>query len=292
VDQADARPAEGGRGATPSGDTPLERSPEYAQSVADALRTAAERSPAHDGSPPAAAPPEPHCRQEALRVAATGRLVDELVELSGRLLAERREHTVLSRTDAAPTLSAAEKEPETVGGPVGIRAARVVPARGTRWTRRTGGAAGERGPQRAMGSTPWESWLTAVALAVCAVAHFPLRRDGASIRVHALALALGLSVLCMLLALLLAVRPAALVLAVAVVVPAVLLAARVYGSAFPSKGMFRAVELALAPPWLAAASAVCASLLALTALVVRVASPFPGRRWATWPAPEVRRLAE
>lgn len=77
------------------------------------------------------------------------------------------------------------------------------------------------------------------------------------------------------------VRPGVLVvLAVAVTVPAVLAAAHVYGRSLPSAVPSRAVELAVAPPWLASAAAVTAALAALAALIVRIASPFPGRRWA------------
>jgi hypothetical protein len=136
----------------------------------------------------------------------------------------------------------------------------------------------------------WSGWLAALALAVCAVVHFPLQRGDASLRLHAFAL--GLSVLCTVLALLLALRPVALVLAGAVLVPTVLAGAQAYGSSFPSAPLSRAVDLALAPPWLAASVAGCAALLSLVALVFRVLAPIAARQWAPAPAPEARGMTE
>ncbi|MFC9548792.1 hypothetical protein ACFTXK_29765, partial [Streptomyces sp. NPDC056956] len=147
-----------------------------------------------------------------------------------------------------------------------------------------------RPPERLVRSVSWSGRLTALLLVLCAAAHFPLHHDGASVRLHALAL--GLSVLCLMTGALLLVRPGVLVLAVAVTVPAVLAAAHVYGRSLPSAVPSRAVELAVATPWLASAAAVTAALAALAALIVRVASPFPGRRWAAWSPPEAGRLAE
>jgi hypothetical protein len=134
------------------------------------------------------------------------------------------------------------------------------------------------------------SRLAVVALAVCAVTHFPLRHDGVPLGLHAFAV--GLSVLCTVLALILVVRPGAVVLAGAVVVPAVLAAAHVYGGSLPSAVLSRSVDLVLAPPWLAAPAAAAAALLALTALVVCVASPLPTTRWTPLPPPKTRRAAD
>ncbi|MER7901421.1 hypothetical protein ABTX62_36595 [Streptomyces sp. NPDC096046] len=139
-------------------------------------------------------------------------------------------------------------------------------------------------------SVSWSGWLAALALAVCAVVHFPLERGDGTLRMHAFAL--GLSVLCTVLALLLALRPVALVLAGAVLVPTVLAGAQTYGNSFPSASLLRAVDLALAPPWLAAGVAVCAALLALVALVFRVLAPVAARQWATAPASEAHGMAE
>ncbi|MGY3206029.1 hypothetical protein ACVW19_006544 [Streptomyces sp. TE5632] len=167
---------------------------------------------------------------------------------------------------------------------------RARTGQGTRPGRRPDGAALERPPEQAVRSLTWSSWLAAVALALCAVAHFPLHCDGSALTLHALTV--GLSVLCTALALILVVRPGALVLAPAVVVPAALVGAHAYGPSFPSVFLSRAVRLALAPQWLASAAAVTAALLALTALVIRVASPFPGRHWAVWPAPGTHRMPD
>lgn len=167
---------------------------------------------------------------------------------------------------------------------------RARTGQGTRPGRRPDGDVPEHPPEPADRSLTWSSWLAAVALALCAVAHFPLHCDGSALGLHALTV--GLSVLCTALALILVVRPGALVLAPAVVVPAALVGAHAYGPSFPSVLLSRAVRLALAPQWLASAAAVTAALLALTALVVRVASPFPGRHWAVWPAPGTHRMPD
>ncbi|GAB2331028.1 hypothetical protein STREPTOSP366_61800, partial [Streptomyces variabilis] len=133
-------------------------------------------------------------------------------------------------------------------------------------------------------SAVWISWLAAVALAVCAVTHFPLQHDGVSLDVHALAV--GMSVLCTVLALILVVRPAVVVLAAGVVSATVLAVAHAYGGSFTDATLPRAVDLALAPDWLATSAAVAAALVALAALVVRVATPPPGTRWSPWPPAE------
>ncbi|MGA5141362.1 hypothetical protein [Streptomyces azureus] len=71
-----------------------------------------------------------------------------------------------------------------------------------------------------------------------------------------------------------------------------LAAAQAYGDSFPSASLSRAVDLALAPPWLAAAAAVCGALPAVVALVFRMVAPLARRQWASAPAPEARRMAE
>jgi hypothetical protein len=137
----------------------------------------------------------------------------------------------------------------------------------------------------------WAGRLAAAALTVCAVTHFPLHHDGVSLRLHASTA--GLSILSVAVALILVVRPGTQALALAAAIPAILAVAHAYGRSLPSGALPRAVDLALAPPWLAGAAAVTAALLALAALVVRVVPPFPGRRRAARPpAPEPRRTAE
>lgn len=137
----------------------------------------------------------------------------------------------------------------------------------------------------------WPARLTVAVLAGCGVAYFPLHRDDASVRVYGMALAV--SALCLLLALLLTVRPAAVpLLGAAVVGPAMLAAATLYGSATPSARLSRAAELTLAPAWIAVTVAALASLVALTALCVRLASQAPARRWAARPAAGAGRAAD
>lgn len=133
-------------------------------------------------------------------------------------------------------------------------------------------------------------WITVAVLAGCGVAYFPLHQNDASARAYGVAL--GLSALCLLLALLLTVRPAVPLLAAAVVAPAALAAAKLYGSVTPSSRVSRAVDLTLAPTWIAVAVAVLASLVALTALCVRVASQAPARRWSAGPMPRASRVAD
>ncbi|MFB8247809.1 hypothetical protein ACFC5X_22525 [Streptomyces sp. NPDC055952] len=294
--------------------TSLEESPDHTQAKVDALRTAGVTRPVEDVSrlialltkPPrdadcadeairaAAAhrpveevtrlvtllhkePQESHVREEALRAAATGRSVGELVELIDRLGLERLDRE--GRRPAEPARTGGEPAP---AGPAqaGRRAARAQASRATPRTPERPRAG--HGADRLDRYVSWSGWLAALALAACAVVHFPLTRGDASLRMHAFAL--GLSVLCTVLALLLALRPVALVLAGAVLVPTVLAGAQAYGSSFPSASLSRAVDLALAPPWLAAAVAVCAALLSLVALVFRVLAPIAARQWTPAPA--------
>ncbi|MFF5369977.1 hypothetical protein [Streptomyces sp. NPDC013187] len=295
----------------------LEESPDHTQARVDALRTAGVRRSVEDVSrmialltkPPrdaecadeairaAAAhrpveevtrlvtllhkePQEPHVREEALRAAATGRSVGELVELIDRLGLER-----LDREGPRPK-ETSRPEGETAGPEAPARPDRRRTARQGRPLanhRTLDDAPPDHEPamDRLVRSVSWSGWLAALALVMCAVVHFPLQRGDASLQLHAFAL--GLSVLCTVLALLLALRPVALVLAGAVLVPTVLAGAQAYGNSFPSASLPRAVDLALAPPWLAAAVAVCAALLALVALVFRVLAPIAARQWAAVP---------
>ncbi|MFG2320127.1 hypothetical protein [Streptomyces tendae] len=134
----------------------------------------------------------------------------------------------------------------------------------------------DRAARRAARGPAWPAWLTVAVLAGCGVAYFPLHRGDAS--APAYGVALGLSALCLVLALLLTVRPAVPLLAAAVVGPAALAAAKLYGSATPSARVSPVTDLTLAPVWIAVAVAVVASLVALTALCVRVAAPASARR--------------
>ncbi|MFJ4280457.1 hypothetical protein [Streptomyces massasporeus] len=234
-------------------------------------------------------PQEPHVREEALRAAATGRSVGELVELIDRLGLERLDRN--GRRANGTSRPEGDTAKADVPGRTGKRrAARASSVRETHRTLDDSPPEREPATDRYARSVAWSGWLAALALAACAVVHFPLQRGDASLRLHAFAL--GLSVLCTVLALLLALRPVALVLAGAVLVPTVLAGAQAYGSSFPSASLSRAVDLALAPPWLAAGVAGCAALLALVALVFRVLAPIAARQWEAAPASEAHGMAE
>ncbi|MEU0757439.1 hypothetical protein ABZ486_30680, partial [Streptomyces albogriseolus] len=184
-------------------------------------------------------------------------------------------------------------EPQRAPAPRGgaLRIGRRPAARRTqRPVRRPRPAARPRASRPVPRSAIWTSWPAAVALAVCAVTHFPLRHDGVSLDAHALAV--GLSVLCAVLALILVVRPAVVVLAAGVVAATVPAVAHAYGGSFSDAALPRAVDLALAPDWLATSAAIAAALLALVALVVRVAAPAPGSRWSPWPPAEPHHAAD
>ncbi len=273
----------------------LTRPPRDAAGADEAIRAAAAHRSVDDVTLLVALlhnePLAPHCREEALRAAATGRSVDELVELIDRLALHRPpEH--LRRSEAPTPGPEAEDRPaardehrpgsRSAARHGGFPAGRLRPAaRRTRPPRRRPARNGT--PRPVAMPVIWSSWLAAVALAVCAVTHFPLRSDGVPLGLHAFTV--GLSVLCTVLALILVVRPGAVVLTGAFAVPAVLAGSHAYGGSYPSSTLSRAVDLALAPAWLATSSAAAAALLALAALVVRVASPLPGTRWSPWPPP-------
>ncbi|MFE0418123.1 hypothetical protein [Streptomyces tendae] len=147
----------------------------------------------------------------------------------------------------------------------------------------------DRAARRAARGPAWPAWLAVAVLAGCGVAYFPLHRGDASAQAYGVAL--GLSALCLVLALLLTVRPAVPLLAAAVVGPAALAAAKLYGSATPSARVSPVTDLTLAPVWIAVAVAVAASLVALTALCVRVASQDSARRRPSRPVAVPSRTA-
>ncbi|GAA2279638.1 hypothetical protein GCM10010234_15450 [Streptomyces hawaiiensis] len=265
----------------------LTKPPRDAECADEAIRAAAAHRPVEEVTRLVTLlhrePQEPHVREEALRAAATGRSVGELVELIDRLGLER-----LDREGPRPReTSRPEGEtagPEAPAGPGKRRTVRQGRPLANHRTRDDAPLDHEPEMDRLDRSVSWSGWLAALALVTCAVVHFPLQRGDGSLQMHAFAL--GLSVLCTVLAVLLALRPVALVLAGAVLVPTVLAGAQAYGNSFPSASLPRAVDLALAPPWLAAAVAVCAALLALVALVFRVLAPIAARQWAAAPASE------
>ncbi|MEU3888977.1 hypothetical protein [Streptomyces sp. NPDC029041] len=271
----------------------LTKPPRDAECADEAIRAAAAHRPVEEVTRLVTLlhkePQEPHVREEALRAAATGRSVGELVELIDRLGLERLDREGPRPEETSPP-AAGTGGPEAPGRPGKRRA--VLQGTGRQNHRTLDRAPLDRvsATDRLDRAVSWSGWLAALALVVCAVVHFPLQRGDASLQLHAFAL--GLSVLCTVLALLLALRPVALVLAGAVLVPTVLAGAQAYGNSFPSASLPQAVDLALAPPWLAAAVAVCAALLALVALVFRVLAPIAARQWTAAPASEAPGTAE
>ncbi|NEE20658.1 hypothetical protein G3M58_81155, partial [Streptomyces sp. SID7499] len=271
----------------------LTKPPREADCADEAIRAAAAHRPVEEVTRLVTLlhkePQEPHVREEALRAAATGRSVGELVELIDRLGLERLDRNG-RRANGTSRPEGETAKADVPGRPGKRRAARASSVRETHRALADSPPDREPATDRYARSVSWSGWLAALALAVCAVVHFPLERGDASLRLHAFAL--GLSVLCTVLALLLALRPVALVLAGAVLVPTVLAGAQAYGSSFPSASLSRAVDLALAPPWLAAGVAGCAALLALVALVFRVLAPIAARQWEAAPASEAHSMAE
>ncbi|WP_405513549.1 hypothetical protein [Streptomyces canus] len=235
----------------------LTRPPRDADSADEAIRAAVESRPVEEVTRLVAllsrSELQPHCGQEALRAAATGRPVEELVELIGRLATER---------PPQPSYEAYDGEgrpgPELPWMP-GLSVFPAPPPHppASRWPRKAPALPGR---------------LAALALLVCGFLCFPVQQDGASLQVYGFAL--GVSFLCVLLAVLM-IRPTLPVLAFAVVVPAGVAAGQLLYGRFRSEGLARALELPLAPAWLAGTVAACAALAALTALVVHLASPTP-----------------
>jgi hypothetical protein len=238
----------------------LTRPPRDADSADEAIRAAAESRPVEDVTRLVAllnrSELQPHCGQEAVRAAATGRPVEELVELIGRLATEPPPQPSPETHEAYD--EEWRPEPEVPGASAFPAPPPHPPA-----------------PGRTRGAALWPSRIAALALLVCGVLCFPVHQDGASLQVYGFAL--GVSLLCVLLAAM-TLRPVAPLLALAVVVPAGVAAGQLLNGQFRSAGLARALELPLAPAWLAGTAAVCASLAALTALVVHVASPPPPER--------------
>ncbi|MFC8427636.1 hypothetical protein [Streptomyces sp. NPDC057253] len=235
----------------------LTRPPRDPDSADEAIRAAAESRPVEDVTRLVAllnrSELQPHCGQEAVRAAATGRPVEELVELIGRLAQDRPPQPAYE--PSGPFLSPGSPPEYEVPGPGVFPAPPPHPPT----------------PRRAARTPAWPGRLAALFLLVCGVLCFPAHRDGASLPVYGFAL--GVSVLCAVLALLLALRPVVPLLALAVVLPAGVAAGRLLDGRLRSAGLSQALELPLAPAWLAGTAAVCASLAALAALVAQLAVP-------------------
>ncbi|MFI9753550.1 hypothetical protein [Streptomyces collinus] len=136
----------------------------------------------------------------------------------------------------------------------------------------------------------WSGRLAALALAVCAVVHFPLQRGDASLRLHAFAL--GLSVLCTCRHCCWPCAPWHWCRPGRCWCPRCRPGPRRTGVPSRRRSCPGPLDLALAPAWLAASVAGCAALLSLVALVFRVPAPIAARQWAAEPASEARCMTE
>lgn len=200
-------------------------------------------------------PLEPHCGDEAVRTAATHRPVEEVVELALRLARGRAGLT------AAPA-SAPQGEEPRAGAPAGPelppRAPEPVPAPPS--ARPANGFAAV---------VPWTAWTAALALTLCGVAHVPVRPDGIPAAVHGVVLVS--TGLCVLPALLAVRRPALWLFALAAPLPAAFAGAHLLAPRTDVARLSRVTEAALAPPWLAAPTAVAALVTVLLALFAGLA---------------------
>lgn len=219
--------------------------------------------------------------QEAAKAVAAARSVEDLVELIGRLSTERASHSGPPKTEPPPPHPGeTDWRPEGAGLPPFPT---VLPSYGgDTMPRQPVGA-----PQRAAERPPWAGLLVAAALFLCALLWFPMYQSGEPVDVYASGIAV--SVLYALLAVLVTLRPVRAVLVVAVVLPALLAGAELYRG-FRSSSLFRALDLTLAPGWLAGLAAVIAALTALTALVLRAAARPPALGAPARPLAAARRL--
>ncbi|KAA0942242.1 hypothetical protein FGF04_03700 [Streptomyces apricus] len=267
----------------------LTRPPRSPDSADEAIRAAARGRPVAEVTKLMALlhrpPLEPHCGEAAVQAAATSRPVEELVELIGRMAQQQgaREDLQQAGPDARTGAKSASgkgrassfKDGPPAGDPL-LAAAGTVPVGRT--------ARGRGGRPAHNGATPaWPRLAAVLLLVLCGAAHFPPSRDGAS--AGAYGFAVGAAALCLLLGLALVRRSVLPVLAAAILVPAALAVAQLLDGRVTSPGLSRALELTLAPQWLAGLTAVLAALAALTALVTFLASRRPRSR------PDVRQLA-
>ncbi|MFJ2262853.1 hypothetical protein ACIOKD_31870 [Streptomyces sp. NPDC087844] len=266
----------------------LTRPPRNADSADEAIRAAAEGRPVEDVTRLMALlhrpPLEPHCGEAAVRAAATSRPVEELVELIGRMAHEQgvregRQQEKPVRREEKKAAEDARAASADNGPPSGDR---LLAEGGTVAIGRTARARRNR-PAKTVDPPAWPRLAAALMLVVCGLAHFPPHRDGASLTAYGFVV--GACGLCVLLGLALLRRSVMPVLALGIIVPAALAVAQLLEGRIQSRGLSRALDLTLAPPWLAGLAAVLAALAALTALVSLLASSRPR------PRPDVRQLA-
>ncbi|MFE9680202.1 hypothetical protein [Streptomyces sp. NPDC006285] len=267
----------------------LTRPPRNADSADETIRAAAEGRPVEEVTKLMALlhrpPLEAHCGEAAVRAAATSRPVEELVELIGRMahaqgVREDRNRAKPPTWDAAETAGGTARAASSGNGPAA--GDRLIAEGGTVALGRT--ARARRGRTARNDDSPaWPRLLAVLLLVVCGVAHVPPSRDGASVAAYGFAI--GAGVLCVLVGLALSRRSRIPVLALGIAVPSALAVAQLLEGRITSPGLSRALDLTLAPPWLAGLMAVLAALAALTALVTLLASMRPR------PRPDVRQLA-
>ncbi|MGW3729532.1 hypothetical protein ACWDPP_31335, partial [Streptomyces sp. NPDC000851] len=229
--------------------------------------------------------------QAAVRAAATGRPVEELVELIGRLAQQQVREPygvqpeLISRPAAQGTMASVALAPVPEVFPV-ADSKLILGLRG----RRTVRIRRDRPPAPPKRPVFWPSWLAAAALVVCGAACFPLHRQGTTSSIYVATL--GASGACVVLAVLLALRATVPMLMAGVALPATLAAAGLLEGRIHSAGLSRALHITVAPPWSAGLTAVCASLASLAALLlllmVQVADRYPAPR----PVAEASRVTE
>ncbi|MFR0355324.1 hypothetical protein [Streptomyces sediminimaris] len=251
--------------------TLLTRPPRDAASADEAIRAAAENRPVEEVTRLMAllhrTQTERHFGHEAARAAASARPVEDLVELIGKLSEERE--ALATPPDPEP---AGQPSGETGWGPGGTFPPPVPlapPSLGSGPVPHRPARMPKRPPER----LSWPGLVVAGALFLCALLWFPMYQEGEPVALYASSVAV--SALCALLAVAVTLRPLPPALAGAMLVTAILAAAQLYQGRFHSAWLSRALDLTLAPGWVAGLAAVVAALAALTALVVRLASGEP-----------------
>ncbi|GAA3833192.1 hypothetical protein GCM10022403_077730 [Streptomyces coacervatus] len=248
--------------------TLLTRPPRDAASADEAIRAAVENRPVEEVTRLMAqlhrTSKECHFGQEAARAAASTRSVEDLVELIGRLGEERT-----ARATVPEAWPQARPHGEKEWGPDGAIPPPVPPAPPSFGPGTVLGRPA-RAPARHAERPPWPGLLVAAALFLCALLWFPMYQTGEPVQIYVTGVAV--SALCALLAVLVTLRPVPLALAVAGAVPALLAGVELYRGRLHSAWLSQALDLTLAPGWVAGLAAMCAALAALTALVLRIAA--------------------
>ena len=133
--------------------------------------------------------------------------------------------------------------------------------------RLAGAARPRRVPDRA---TRRVARLAALLLLATGAATLPLHREGESPQIYGLVL--GAALVCTVLGVLLTIRPAVPLLALALLLPAALAAGQLLHGRMGPAALTRAMDLTVAPGWLAGGAAACAALAALVTLLLAAQS--------------------